>query len=246
MRHGAAHVPAVLSVLWLVLGRSACLAPKSPGRPAVRGLPSLMALTREDRQTSSLKSPRLSNELRQELANRKAAPPTTVGGESSSDPRVLTSGDAIRGLYDAFNRRNASLAASFLAEDCIYEDLLLGPNTICRGKSAFASALEFHPAFVTSALFSQLPFASYLPELTLVVDSVAEGFDTVGVEWHVEVGSSVFPLGRGLTQAKVDPLTGEITRVVDIAEAPWRVIGLLLAPVVSILIVFSELAILRR
>ena len=36
------------------------------------------------------------------------------------------------------------------------------------------------------------------------MDSVAEGKDTVGVEWHVEVGDSKFPLGRGLTQAKID------------------------------------------
>ena len=87
-----------------------------------------------------------------------------------------------------------------------------------------------------------------------------------------------FPLGRGLSQAKIDVATGKITRVVDIAEvsgrggavrdlssamfnignsikqrspshahthhpwrqAPWRVIGLLLTPVVSILLVLGE------
>lgn len=164
----------------------------------------------------------------------------------SRDPAALTSGQAIRGLYDAFNARNATQAASFLDDDCIYEDLLLGPNTICRGKDAFTSVLKFHPAFVTSAIFSQLPFASGLPALNLVVDSIAEGDDTVGVEWHVEVGTTAFPLGRGLSQAKINPVTGKIIRVVDIAEAPWRVIGLLLAPLASVLLVFSELSIFKK
>jgi len=128
----------------------------------------------------------------------------------------------------------------------VYEDLLLGPNTICRGKEAFTSVLKFHPAFVTSALFSQLPFAANLPVLRLIVDSVAEGVETVGVEWHVEIGSSPFPLGRGLSQAKINPATGKILRVVDIAEAPWRVIGLLFAPLASVFVVFSEINIFRR
>ncbi len=78
------------------------------------------------------------------------------------------------------------------------------------------------------------------------MDSIAEGERTVGVEWHVEIGSTPFPLGRGLSQATIDPSTGKITRVVDIAEAPWRVIGLLLTPLLSVLIVLSELFLLRR
>jgi len=44
----------------------------------------------------------------------------------------------------------------------------------------------------------------------------------------------------GSPQAKIDVATGKITRVVDIAEAPWRVIGLLLTPVVSVLVVLGE------
>ena len=92
-----------------------------------------------------------------------------------------------------------------------------------------------HPAFVSSGLFDRLPFAKdLLPDLTLEVDSIAEGVDTVGVEWHVQCGESAFPLGRGLSQARVCPETGKIVRVVDIAEAPWRVIGLLLVPFINI------------
>jgi hypothetical protein len=167
------------------------------------------------------------------------------GGRTRAPEGVLTPGEAIQGLYDSFNEKNATAAASFLDENCIYEDLLLGPNTICRGREAFFNVLKFHPAFVTSAICSQLPFKDQMPTLTLVVDSIAEGVDCVGVEWHVEVGSGAFPLGRGLSQAKVDPATGKILRVVDIAEAPWRVIGLLLAPLASIFLVATEFFIMR-
>mmetsp|Transcript_29314 Transcript_29314/g.40864 ORF Transcript_29314/g.40864 Transcript_29314/m.40864 type:complete len:148 (+) Transcript_29314:120-563(+) len=78
-----------------------------------------------------------------------------------------------------------------------------------------------------------LPFKA--PDFHLVVDSVAEGWDSVGVEWHVEVNRKPFPLGRGLTQARMCPRSGKICRVVDIAEAPWRVIGLITAPLVQFL-----------
>ena len=104
--------------------------------------------------------------------------------------------------------------------------------------------LKYHPAFITSSLFAPLPIA--LPALRLVVDSVAEGTDCVGVEWHVEVGTAPFPLGRGLSQAKVEPTTGKILRVVDIAEAPWRVIGLLLAPLASALVILGEIKFFRQ
>jgi hypothetical protein len=153
---------------------------------------------------------------------------------------ILTPAQAIRGLYAAFNARDAACAGSFLTDDCVYEDLLLGPATVCRGKEAFMTALSFHPAFVSSRLFDGLPFANLLPELTLEVDSIAEGKDTVGVEWHVQVGASAFPLGRGLSQARLCATTGKIERVVDIAEAPWRVIGLLVLPFISAVQVLSS------
>lgn len=159
-------------------------------------------------------------------------------GVDNGEP--VRSGSVVLALYEAFNNRDIVAAASYLEEDCLYEDLLLGPSTVCRGRDAFASALRFHPAFVTSWLFSGLPFT--LPELRLIVDSVAEGVDTVGVEWHVEVGNTPIPLGRGLSQAKLNQETGKIQRVVDIAEAPWRVIGLALAPVVSVVVLIAELA----
>ena len=47
------------------------------------------------------------------------------------------------------------------------------------------SALRFHPAFLSSRLFDGLPFADLLPSLTLEVDSIAEGVDTVGEQGAV-------------------------------------------------------------
>ena len=162
---------------------------------------------------------------------------STTGPVFSADDlpegQILRPAQAIKGLYAAFNARDAACAASFLADECVYEDLLLGPATVCRGKEAFMNALNFHPAFVSSRIFDGLPFADLLPELTLEVDSIAEGTDTVGVEWHVMCGSSDFPLGRGLSQARVCTTTGKIVRVVDIAEAPWRVIGLIALPFIG-------------
>ena len=119
------------------------------------------------------------------------------------------------------------------------QDLLLGPATMCRGRSAFEAALAWHPAFLGATLANALPpsLSRRLPDLTLVVDSVSEDVarGTVGVEWHVELGGAACPLSRGLSHANVDTASGKITRVVDIAEAPWRVVGLLLAPFVAVL-----------
>ena len=148
---------------------------------------------------------------------------STTGPVFSADDlpegQILSPAQAIKGLYAAFNARDAACVASFLTDDCVYEDLLLGPATVCRGKDAFMAALQFHPAFVSSRLLDGLPFSNLLPALTLEVDSIAEGIDTVGVEWHVQCGDAAFPLGRGLSQARVCTQTGKIERVVDIAEA---------------------------
>ena len=70
-----------------------------------------------------------------------------------------------------------------------------------------------------------LPF-----DLQLIVDKVAcDGEKSVGVEWHVEVDGKPFPLSRGLSLATTNA-EGKFERVVDIAEAPWRVVGLLIRP----------------
>ncbi|KAJ1621710.1 hypothetical protein T492DRAFT_1067620 [Pavlovales sp. CCMP2436] len=94
-----------------------------------------------------------------------------------------------------------------------------------------------HPAFISDRLVAMLPSRlnfKGLPSLELVVDSVADGTVAVGVEWHVECGGQPIPLGRGLSHAIICPRTGKISRVVDIAEAPWRTVGIALAPAVKL------------
>ena len=66
-----------------------------------------------------------------------------------------------------------------------------------------------------------------------------EGFDGIHIPAHGTTSHSNAS-ATGSPQAKIDVATGKITRVVDIAEAPWRVIGLLLTPVVSVLVVLGE------
>ena len=89
---------------------------------------------------------------------------STTGPVFSADDlpegQVLRPAQAMKGLYAAFNARDAEAVASFLTDDCVYEDLLLGPATVCRGKEAFMNALQFHPAFVSSQLLEGLPFTN--------------------------------------------------------------------------------------
>ena len=68
---------------------------------------------------------------------------TTTGPVFNADDLPageLTPARAIRGLYAAFNARDVACVGSFLTDDCVYEDLLLGPATVCRGKEAFIGA----------------------------------------------------------------------------------------------------------
>lgn len=83
---------------------------------------------------------------------------------------LLSPAQAIKGLYEAFNERDAERVASYLTEDCVYEDLLLGPSTVCRGRHAFVNALRFHPAFVSNKLLAHLPFGSSLPDIVIEVE----------------------------------------------------------------------------
>ena len=52
----------------------------------------------------------------------------------------------IRALYDAFNARDGRAVADLLADDVVYEDLLLGESTICRGKAALPRQIVDSPS----------------------------------------------------------------------------------------------------
>ena len=161
-----------------------------------------------------------------ELRKQRAEIDAELAALEAGHRHAATPKQQIRALYDAFNARDGPAVAALLADDVVYEDLLLGESTICRGKAAFSGALEWHPAFVSKKL--NLPF-----DLQLIVDKVAcDGEKSVGVEWHVEVDGKPFPLSRGLSLATTNS-EGKLERVVDIAEAPWRVVGLLIRPLLT-------------
>ncbi|OLP87149.1 hypothetical protein AK812_SmicGene31666 [Symbiodinium microadriaticum] len=129
-----------------------------------------------------------------------------------------------------FNKCDANGTADCFTEDVVYEDLLLGNSTIVQSREEFRELIRTHPVFVSAQACALLG----LPPLDckVKVDSISEDTtrNTVGVEWHVEVSGQPLLLGRGLSFMKICPKTGLIAKATDIAEAPWRAIGLFLAP----------------
>lgn len=139
-------------------------------------------------------------------------------------------GDIVLRMYENFNKCDVDGIADCFTEDVVYEDLLLGSTTIVNSRAEFRELIKAHPVFVGSRTCNAWNVNA--PELAVKVDSISEDLirGTIGVEWHVEVGGQPLTLGRGLSFMRVCPHTGLIQRAVDIAEAPWRVVGLLLAP----------------
>lgn len=133
-------------------------------------------------------------------------------------------------LYAGFNRCDPDMTANCFTEDVVYEDLLLGNTTIVSSREEFRELINTHPVFVGSRFCTALKIPPL--DVAVRVDSIAEDTSrgTVGVEWHVEVGGQPLVLGRGLSFMRICPQTGLIRRAVDIAEAPWRAIGLFVAP----------------
>lgn len=150
-------------------------------------------------------------------------------------------GSIVSQLYDSFNRCDVDGTADCFTEDVVYEDLLLGASTIVESREDFRELIQTHPVFVAQRACTAL----HLPPLgvEVKVDSIAEDAlrGTVGVEWHVEVGGSPLALGRGLSFMRICPRTGLIRRAVDLVEAPWRVIGILISPFARGLRVVSRL-----
>ncbi|CAJ1358561.1 unnamed protein product [Effrenium voratum] len=139
-------------------------------------------------------------------------------------------GSVVRRLYSSFNECDADGTASCFTEDVVYEDLLLGNSTIVQSREEFLELIRTHPVFVSAKACGMLGLPPL--DLQVKVDSMSEDTRryTVGVEWHVEVGGQPLVLGRGLSFMKICRKTGLIAKATDIAEAPWRAIGLLLAP----------------
>lgn len=120
--------------------------------------------------------------------------------------------------------------AACLTEDVRYEDLLLGGSTLATSRDDIRELIKTHPVFLYRGACNFLGVRP--PQVTIKVDGISEDPDrgSVGVEWHVEVDGDPLALGRGISFLRICPETGLISRAVDIAEAPWRVVGVIMAP----------------
>eukprot|EP00929_Paragymnodinium_shiwhaense_P015528 TRINITY_DN123631_c0_g1_i1.p1 TRINITY_DN123631_c0_g1~~TRINITY_DN123631_c0_g1_i1.p1 ORF type:complete len:335 (-),score=53.50 TRINITY_DN123631_c0_g1_i1:279-1283(-) len=150
---------------------------------------------------------------------------------AEQDPIANTRlGGIVEQLYASFNSCDADATAECFTEDVVYEDLLLGASTIVESREDFRELIQTHPVFVARRVCRAMQLRPMA--IAVRVDSLAEdpAKGTVGVEWHVEVDGEPLSLGRGLSFMKICKRTGLIKRAVDLVEAPWRVVGLLLAP----------------
>jgi len=139
-------------------------------------------------------------------------------------------GRIVEKLYANFNRCDVDGTTACFVENVVYEDLLLGNSTIVESREDFREVIQTHPVFVARKACTALS----LPPLDLAVrvDDISEDTarHTVGVEWHVELDGKPLAMGRGLSFMRICPRTGLIQHAVDIAEAPWRAVGIILAP----------------
>lgn len=156
--------------------------------------------------------------------------PGPIQASSSLGEVPPTIGKIVEELYDCFNRCDVDGTADCFTDDVVYEDLLLGNATIVESREDFRELIATHPVFVARGACEALGWEPL--DLAVRVDSLSEDMQrgTVGVEWHVEIRGDAIALGRGLSFMRICPRTGLIARAVDIAEAPWRTIGLLLTP----------------
>lgn len=158
------------------------------------------------------------------------------GGQGATDVQEAACtgargiGVIVERLYDNFNRCDVNGTAACFTHDVIYEDLLLGNSTIVESREDFRDVIQSHPAFLARRACEAMGIRPL--EVAVCVDAISEDAErySVGVEWHVEVDGEPLALGRGLSFMRVCPRTGLIQRAVDIAEAPWRAVGLLVAP----------------
>lgn len=159
----------------------------------------------------------------------RSAPPQQAGPPAVHGESVGV-GCIVLQMYSSFNACDADRTAACFTEDVVYEDLLLGNSTLVESRADFRELIQTHPVFVAERFCGVLGMPPL--DIAVCVDGLSEDVarHSVGVEWHVEVGGQPLAMGRGLSYMRICPRTGLIRRAVDIAEAPWRVIGLIVAP----------------
>eukprot|EP00747_Dinoflagellata_sp_TGD_P067513 gnl/TRDRNA2_/TRDRNA2_155307_c0_seq2.p1 gnl/TRDRNA2_/TRDRNA2_155307_c0~~gnl/TRDRNA2_/TRDRNA2_155307_c0_seq2.p1 ORF type:complete len:441 (+),score=60.51 gnl/TRDRNA2_/TRDRNA2_155307_c0_seq2:185-1507(+) len=129
---------------------------------------------------------------------KMSAPPSKEG------PAVA----AIRKYFAAWNERDMDTACECFAGNCEYED------TQYAGAFTGKAALKQHLIKVADAL---------PPTFAFVIDEIADGGETVGVQWHVENDGQPLPFTRGCSMYRADPSTGLIVAGFDVPEpAPFK------------------------
>jgi len=198
----------------------------SGSRPVLAGCATILLARRRRRSQVHVLSPVLSEQIESGLVDAHAS----SGSSSRSGRYQLTIASVVQRLYDNFNSCDPNGTAECFTEDIVYEDLLLGNSTIVQSREEFRELIQSHPVFVGASACKA--FNMPTPDLQVKVDTISEDLvrSTVGVEWHVEVNGESLVLGRGLSFMTICPKTGLICKATDIAEAPWRSIGLVLAP----------------
>ena len=122
-------------------------------------------------------------------------------------PREGRAVTSIRKYFDAWNRRDMETACNCFSEDCVYDD------TQYQGAFQGKEALKNHLNRVADAL---------PPSFQFCIDDVADGGDTVGVQWHVENNGNALPFTRGCSMYRADA-SGLLVSGFDVPEpAPFK------------------------
>lgn len=91
--------------------------------------------------------------------------------------------ETVVSFYGAINRRDLEGALTFVADDCVYEDLIY--SAPFRGKEA----IRGHFKRVLDAIPDDLVF---------VIDDISKGDpNATGMIWHAEIEGRPFPFSRG-------------------------------------------------
>jgi len=127
-------------------------------------------------------------------------------------------GRIVSRMYTSFNSCDADGTSECFTVNAVYEDLLLGSPIIVESREELCKVLRLHPVFLWRRSCEQLKMTP--TGLQVKVDNVCEDNiqNTLIVDWHVEVGGKVLPLGRGFSFMHICRSTGLIRHTVDVAE----------------------------
>jgi ketosteroid isomerase-like protein len=97
----------------------------------------------------------------------------------------LSASSAVRGYYEAVNKRDIATAMRFLSKDVLYEDLGLYAQGM-RGIPAMREFLD--------------KWALFPADVAFIVDELVDGDSSAcGVTWHLEVSGNPMPFSRGVS-----------------------------------------------